>query len=85
MFGGLQMDEVAFPIVLAWQLGRTGAADWQHVRASADFLVARGPRTDQERWENIGGYSPATIASLRWRSAASPSPSAVASRARTAS
>jgi glucoamylase len=63
VFGGLQMDEVAFPIVLAWQLGRTGAADWEHVRASADFLVARGPRTDQERWENIGGYSPATIAS----------------------
>jgi glucoamylase len=62
VFGGLQMDEVAFPIVLAWQLGRTGAADWDHVRLSADFLVARGPRTDQERWENIGGYSPATIA-----------------------
>jgi glucoamylase len=62
VFGGLQMDEVAFPIVLAWQLDRTGAADWAHVRLSADFLVARGPRTDQERWENIGGYSPATIA-----------------------
>jgi glucoamylase len=62
VFGGLQMDEVAFPIVLAWQLGRTGAADWNHVRLSADFVVARGPRTDQERWENIGGFSPATIA-----------------------
>jgi glucoamylase len=62
VFGGLQMDEVAFPIVLDWQLGRTGAADWDHVRRSADFIVARGPRTDQERWENIGGYSPATIA-----------------------
>ena len=62
VFGGLQMDEVAFPIVLAWQLGRTGAADWDNVRRSADFLVDRGPRTDQERWENIGGFSPATIA-----------------------
>jgi glucoamylase len=62
VFGGLQMDEVAFPIVLAWLLGRTGAADWAHVRLSADFVAARGPRTDQERWENIGGYSPATIA-----------------------
>jgi glucoamylase len=62
VFGGLQMDEVAFPIVLAWHLGRTGLADWRHVRLSADFIVARGPRTDQERWENIGGYSPATIA-----------------------
>ena len=62
VFGGLQMDEVAFPIVLAWQLGRTGAEDWDNVRRSADFLVAKGPRTDQERWENIAGYSPATIA-----------------------
>ncbi len=56
------MDEVAFPIVLAWQLGRTGPRDWDNVRRSADFLVAEGPRSDQERWENIGGFSPATIA-----------------------
>jgi glucoamylase len=62
VFGGLQLDEVGFPIVLAWQLGRTGADDWAHVRRSADFLVAEGPRTEQERWENIGGFSPATIA-----------------------
>jgi glucoamylase len=62
VFGGLQMDEVAFPIVLAWQLDRTGEEDWDNVRRSADFLVANGPRTDQERWENIGGFSPATIA-----------------------
>jgi glucoamylase len=61
VFGGLQMDEVAFPIVLNHQLGvRSG--DWASIRRSADFLVARGPRTDQERWENIGGFSPATIA-----------------------
>lgn len=62
VFGGLQMDEVAFPIVLAWQLGRTGPDDWAHVRRSAEFLAANGPRTEQERWENIGGFSPATIA-----------------------
>jgi glucoamylase len=63
VFGDLQMDEVAFPIVLAHQLGRTGAADWEKVKRSADFIVAHGPSTPQERWENIGGYSPATIAS----------------------
>jgi glucoamylase len=62
VFGGLQLDEVAFPIVLAARLGRTGPADWEHVRRSADFLVANGPRTPQERWENLAGYSPATIA-----------------------
>jgi glucoamylase len=60
VFGGLQLDEVAFPLVLARHLDRAG--DWDRVRRSADFLVARGPRTDQERWENIAGYSPATIA-----------------------
>lgn len=62
VFGDLQMDEVAFPIVLAHQLGRTGAADWPKVKLSADFVVGNGPATPQERWENIGGYSPATIA-----------------------
>jgi glucoamylase len=62
VFGGLQLDEVAFPIVLARQLDRTGAADWDRVRRSADFIVANGPSTPQERWENIGGWSPATIA-----------------------
>ena len=30
---------------------------------AADFVVANGPATPQERWENQGGYSPATIAS----------------------
>jgi glucoamylase len=62
VFGGLQLDEVAFPIVLAWQLGRTGASDWEHVRRSAEFILREGPDTPQERWENAGGWSPATIA-----------------------
>jgi glucoamylase len=62
VFGDLQMDEVAFPIVLAHQLGRTGSEDWAHVKKSADYVVAHGPRTPQERWENATGYSPATIA-----------------------
>jgi glucoamylase len=32
------------------------------VKLSADYVVAHGPRTPQERWENATGYSPATIA-----------------------
>jgi glucan 1,4-alpha-glucosidase len=60
---GLQLDEVAFPIVLAGQLGRDDAETWeQHVKKAADFLVANGPATPQERWEEEGGYSPSTIA-----------------------
>ena len=62
VFGGLQMDEVSFPTVLAGQLGRTGPSDWQHIRRSEDFVVANGPSTPGERWENAAGYSPATIA-----------------------
>ena len=59
---GLQMDEVALPIVLAWWLERRGASDWTHVKAAADFIVANGPETPQERWENQNGWSPNTIA-----------------------
>ncbi|MEA2437687.1 MAG: glucoamylase [Thermoleophilaceae bacterium] len=59
----LQLDEVAFPIVLAWQLGRTGAGTYTaHVKRAADFIVSNGPQTPQERWENQSGWSPATIA-----------------------
>jgi glucoamylase len=61
---GLQFDEVALPLVLAWQLGRTGPADWAHVKRAADFIVANGPQAPNanERWENQSGYSPNTIA-----------------------
>ncbi|HEX3316383.1 MAG TPA: glycoside hydrolase family 15 protein, partial [Solirubrobacteraceae bacterium] len=60
----LQLDEVADPIILASQLGRTGADDWAHVKRAADFIVSypNAPFTPQERWENQSGYSPATIA-----------------------
>ena len=32
VFGSLQMDEVADPIILAYQLGATGSSDWAYVR-----------------------------------------------------
>ncbi len=60
----VQLDETAFPIVLAWQVGRTGGAFYRdHIKKAADFLVASGPRTPQERWETEDGYSPSTMAS----------------------
>jgi glucoamylase len=58
----LQMDEVALPIVLAWQLKRTDDATWTRVRRAAEAILRRGPKTQQERWENQAGWSPATIA-----------------------
>jgi GH15 family glucan-1,4-alpha-glucosidase len=57
----LQLDETAFPIVLAWQLGRTDDATWTGVRKAAEALVREGPSTPQERWEETGGYSNSTI------------------------
>ncbi|MDQ1737474.1 MAG: glucoamylase [Pseudonocardiales bacterium] len=66
---GLQLDEVADPIVLAYQLRRFDQDSWQHVKSAADFLIGfaqdghAAPWTPQERWENQSGYSPATIAS----------------------
>jgi glucoamylase len=62
VWGGLQLDQVAFPLVLAWQLGRTDAVTYAKLKPSAQFLVSRGPGTPQERWEEEGGYSPSTIA-----------------------
>src|SRR6202044_3569498 len=59
----LQMDEVAYPMILAWQLGKTDAETWQkHIRPEAEFVVSHGPITKEERWEEIPGYSPSTIA-----------------------
>lgn len=63
VWGGLQMDEVGFPIILAWQLNQADSAlYWSHIKPAADFIVAHGPYTPGERWENQGGYSPASIA-----------------------
>jgi glucoamylase len=64
-WGNLQLDEVALPIVLAWQLGRTDSALYRdHIKKAADFLLSfpGAPFTPQERWENQSGYSPGTIA-----------------------
>ncbi|MGN9841179.1 glucodextranase DOMON-like domain-containing protein [Nonomuraea sp. H19] len=58
--GGDQLDETAYPILMAYQSGLTGV--WDDVRAAADFLVSRGPAFGAERWEEQPGHSPSTIA-----------------------
>jgi len=64
---GIQLDEVAFPIILAWRLRGAGAlADFDPypmVRAAARYLIAHGCVTPQERWEENSGLSPSTLAS----------------------
>lgn len=60
---GLQLDEVAFPLVLAYQLRRMDRVSWlRHIKPAADFIVEHGPATGQDRWEEKPGYSPSTIA-----------------------
>ncbi len=57
-----QLDEDAYPIVLADQLGLTDASTWAKVRLTADHIVSFGPDTPSERWEEQPGKSPSTIA-----------------------
>jgi glucoamylase len=57
------MDQVGLPLVLAYQLQRNDRQTWlKHIKPAADFIVRKGPVTEQERWEEKRGYSPATIA-----------------------
>jgi glucoamylase len=62
--GGTQLDEAAYPILMAYLAGLGGDKPlWQdHIRPAADFLVATGPSFGVERWEEQNGYSPSTIA-----------------------
>jgi glucoamylase len=60
---GVQLDEVAYPILMARTVGLTDAAFYRdHIKRAADFVVAHGPSFGSERWEEQGGYSPSTIA-----------------------
>jgi glucoamylase len=65
---GLQLDEVAFPIILAWRLWKRQALGTFNVLAfverAAGFLLLHAPVTQQERWEENAGYSPSTLAAV---------------------
>jgi glucoamylase len=63
---GVQLDETAFPILFAELLRREDELKdldpWPMIRGAAGFLVKHGPVTEQDRWEEDGGYSPFTLA-----------------------
>jgi glucoamylase len=63
---GIQMDETAFPILLADALGRANGLGplnvWPAIRRAASFIVSNGPVTPEDRWEEDAGYSPFTLA-----------------------
>jgi glucan 1,4-alpha-glucosidase len=57
-----QLDEVSYPIIMAYQLGMTDAGLYQnHIKLAANFVISHGPSFGPERWEEQGGYSPSTI------------------------
>jgi len=68
-WNGLQMDETAFPILLVDMLRRESPRCFENVRRwwpmvskAASFIAQNGPVTQQDRWEEDGGYSPFTMA-----------------------
>ncbi|MBT9331072.1 glycoside hydrolase family 15 protein [Paracidobacterium acidisoli] len=67
-WSGIQLDEVAFPIMLAWRLWKADALGtfdvFPFVERAAGFLVRYAPVTQQERWEEAAGYSPSTLAAV---------------------
>ncbi|MBG1233274.1 glucan 1,4-alpha-glucosidase [Aestuariivirga litoralis] len=68
-WSGDQMDECAFPILLADMLWRQNYLSQQNVksflpmvRLAAGYVLMNGPVTGEDRWEEDGGYSPFTLA-----------------------
>ncbi len=65
-WSGIQLDEVAFPVLLAWRLWKHDALGnfdpFEMVRGACGFLIREGPITPQDRWEEAKGYSPSTLA-----------------------
>ena len=63
---GIQLDEVAFPVLLAWRMWKHDALGnfnpFQMVSGACGFLIREGPITPQDRWEEARGYSPSTLA-----------------------
>ena len=61
-----QLDEVAYPILLAWKLKQEDALrkfdPYPMAFEAAKYLIRHSPVTPQERWEQSSGFSPATLA-----------------------
>ena len=63
---GTQLDEAAFPVLLAAKLRERGEAELpgtpQMVQAAVGFIARTGPSSEQDRWEESPGVSPFTLA-----------------------
>jgi glucoamylase len=65
-WSGVQLDETAFPVLLAAQLEERGELDGIEVgamiRRALAFIVCNGPASDQDRWEEDAGINTFTLA-----------------------
>ncbi len=60
---GTQLDETAYPLLMADELHLTDASLYaDHIKPAANFVASHGPAFGVERWEEQDGYSPSTIA-----------------------
>ena len=63
---GLQLDEAAFPVLLAAKLGELGRPELEGTpemaRRALAFVAMTGPTSDQDRWEESPGTNPFTLA-----------------------
>jgi glucoamylase len=63
---GIQLDETAFPVLLASALAEVGALGdtpvTDMVRRALQFIVREGPVTRQDRWEEDAGLNTFTLA-----------------------
>ncbi len=63
---GIQLDETAFPVLLASALRERGALDGipvtDMVRRALSFITRQGPTTGQDRWEEDPGINTFTLA-----------------------
>ena len=60
---GTQLDETAYPLLMADELHLTDASLYaNHIKPAANFVASHGPAFGVERWEEQAGYSPSTIA-----------------------
>lgn len=67
-WGGVQLDEVAFPVLLAAALHERDALGGirvnDMVRRALVYIAHHGPVSEQDRWEETSGLSPFTLATL---------------------
>ncbi len=63
---GSQLDEAAFPVLLAAELAARGALDGIEIRdmvsRALTFIAHNGPASDQDRWEENAGVNTFTLA-----------------------